>query len=325
MMRGKITRRLGLQMAAVTVLGAGTARAQDRKLLRIVVPFPSGGNADIFSRLVGHRLEEKLGRTVIVESKPGAGTMIGSEFVARAPADGSTMLLTSASLLTLPLAKKGSLKFDVAKDLAPVSLAVLLPLVVLVPNDSPFKSLKDMIAWAKEKPGQLNVGLSGIGSVSHLAWEQLQLLAGFKATIIPYQGGAPIAQALLGKVIPVGVDGIASSASLVKDGQLRVIGTLSSKRPSALPDVPTAAEQGVTGYDIENWQGFLVPGGTPQDTVITLQNAITDALSDPEIRSRSAQLGMEVVAGSAEMFSRTISHGLITLAKVAEAANMKFQ
>src|SRR5262249_50266049 len=176
-----ITRRLGLQMGAATALFGGQAWSQEKKLARIIVPFPSGGNADIFSRLVAQRLEIKLHQTGIVESKPGAGAMIGAEFVARAAPHGLTVLLTGAALLTLPLSKKRSLRFDVVKDLTPVSLAVTLPLVVLCGPETHFKSLSEMIAWAKARPGQLNVGISGIGSVSHLAWERLQLMAGFKA------------------------------------------------------------------------------------------------------------------------------------------------
>ena len=324
MRRLMITRRSSLQLAAATVLLGNSAWAQDKKLLRIIAPFPSGGNADIFARLVAQRLEAKLNQTVIVESKPGAGTMIGTEFVVRSTPDGSTLLLTSASLLTLPLSKKGMLKFDVLKDLAPVSLAVTLPLVVLCGADTPFWTLPDMIAFAKQQPGKLNVGLSGFGSVSHLAWERLQLMAGFKATIIPYAGGGPIAQALLSNVIPVGIDGMASSASLVADGKLRIIASLSEKRPSTLPDVPTAAEQGVTGYAIENWQGFLVPAGTPRATVLTLQNAINEIVAEPEIRARCAQLGMEYVGASADQFASLMSQQLATLAEVAEAANVKF-
>jgi tripartite-type tricarboxylate transporter receptor subunit TctC len=316
---------MGLQLAGAAIVGGRTARAQDRKILRIIAPFPAGGNADIFARLVGQRMEGRLNQTIIVESKPGAGTLIGSEYVARSAPDGATLLLTSASLLVLPLSKKKSLTFDVTRDLAPVSLAVTLPLVVLTSADTPFRTLSDMIAWAKERPGQLNVGISGIGSVSHLAWEQLQLKAGFSATIIPYAGGGPITQALLGKVIPVAVDGMASSASLVADGKLRIIASLSGTRPGTLPDVPTAAEQGVQGYEIDNWQGFLVPAGTPKSTITTLQDAINEAVVDPEIRKRCAQLGMEVVAANAEDFSRIISKGLVTLADVAEKANVKFE
>lgn len=321
----KITRRAGLQLAAAAVLSATGAAAQDRKLLRIIAPFPSGGNADIFARLVAQRLEAKLNQTVIVESKPGAGTMIGTEFVVRSAPDGATLLLTSASLLTLPLSKKGMLKFDVLKDLAPVSMAVTLPLVVLCGADTPFRTLGDMIAFAKQRPGELNVGLSGIGSVSHLAWERLQLMAGFKATIIPYAGGGPIAQALLSNVIPVGIDGMASSASLVADGKLRIIASLSEKRPSTLPDVPTAAEQGVTGYSIENWQGFLVPAGTPAATVQTLQNAINEIVAEPDIRARCAVLGMEHVGASADQFGKMMAQQLATLTEVADAAKVKFE
>ena len=320
-----ITRRLSLQIGAATVLFGGQAWSQEKKLARIIVPFPSGGNADIFARLVAQRLETKLNQTVIVESKPGEGTMIGSEFVARAAPDGLTLLLTSASLLTLPLSKRRSLRFDVVKDLTPVSLAVTLPLVVLCGPEASFKSLSEMIAWAKTKPGQLNVGISGIGSVSHLAWERLQLMAGFKATIIPYAGGGPITQALLGNVIPVAVDGMASSASLVADGKLRIIASLTEKRPSTLPNVPTAAEQGVPGYSIDNWQGFLVPAGTPQPTVLTLQNAINEIAGEPEIRARCAELGMEYVGATSDQFAKLISQELATLAEVAEAANVKFE
>ena len=325
MAANRITRRDGLKLAGAAMLGLGTsARAQERKFLRIIVPFPAGGNADIFARLIGQRLESKLGQPVIIESKPGAGTLIGSEYVARSAPDGSTLLLTSASLLTLPLAKKNSLKFDVVKDLAPVSLAVTLPLMLLTSPSAPFQTLPEMIAWAKARPGQLNVGLSGIGSVSHLAWEQLRLIAGFTATIIPYAGGGPIAQALLSNTIPVAVDGAATSASLVSDGKLRVMASLTAQRLATMPNVPSVTEQGAPGYDIENWQGFFMPGETPKSTVTTLQDAINEAVVIPEIKERCKQLGMEVVAAKADAFSSIISKSLVTLADVASKANVKF-
>ena len=169
MASARVTRRQGLKLAGAAVLGCpALVRAQERRVLRIIAPFPAGGNADVFARLIGQRIESKLNLTVIVESKPGAGTLIGTDYVVRSAPDGLTLLLTSASLLTLPLAKKNSLKCDVVKDLAPVALPVILPLVIYTSPSAPYRTLPEMIAWAKAHPGQLNVGISGIGSVSHL-------------------------------------------------------------------------------------------------------------------------------------------------------------
>jgi tripartite-type tricarboxylate transporter receptor subunit TctC len=326
MASARVTRRQGLKLAGAAVLGRpALVRAQERRVLRIIAPFPAGGNADVFARLIGQRIESKLNLTVIVESKPGAGTLIGTDYVVRSPPDGLTLLLTSASLLTLPLAKKSSLKFDVVKDLAPVALPVTLPLVIYTTPSAPYRTLPEMIAWAKAHPGQLNVGISGIGSVSHLGWEQLRLMGGFPATVIPYAGGGPIAQALLSNVIPVAVDGTATSAALVADGKLRIIASLPGRRPKTLPDIPTVAEQGFAGYDIENWQGILVPGETPKPVIQQLQDAINEAVVFPEVSARCEQLGMEVVAANAESFSRTIAKGLVTLAQIAKEANIKFE
>jgi tripartite-type tricarboxylate transporter receptor subunit TctC len=315
-------------LQAVAALGASSfaaAFAQDNKLMRVIVPFPTGGNGDILARLVGKHLGDRLNRTVIVEAKPGAATMIGSEFVARAAPDGNTLLLTSSSLMTLPLSKKGSLRFAVDKDLVPVTQAVMLPLVLVANNDAPFKTVAEMIAWAKANPSKLNVGVSpGLGGASHLAWERLRLMAGITSIAVPYQGGAPVVQALLGNQVPVMVEGVATSSALVKEGKLRMLAVLSEKRSIAMPSVPTVAEQGVPGYEAENWMGFLAPAGTPRETITLLQNEINAVLALPDVRARILQLGMEPVGTTSDAFARNISTGMITWAKVVQDAGVKF-
>lgn len=315
-------------LQVVAGLGASSfaaAFAQDNKLLRVIIPFPTGGNGDILARLLGKHLGERLNRTVIVEAKPGAATMIGSEFVARASPDGNTLLLTSSSLMTLPLSKKTSLRFAVDKDLVPVTQAVMLPLVLVANNDAPFKTVAEMIAWAKANPDKLNVGVSpGLGGASHLAWERLRLMAGITGIAVPYQGGAPVVQALLGNQVPVMVEGVATSSALVKEGKLRMLAVLSEKRSIAMPNVPTAAEQGVPGYEAENWMGFLAPAGTPREIITLLQNEINAVLALPDVRARILQLGMEPVGTTSDAFARNISAGMITWAKVVQEAGVKF-
>ena len=315
-------------LQVVAALGASSfaaAFAHDNKLRRVIIPFPTGGNGDILARLLGKHLGERLNRTVIVEAKPGAATMIGSEFVARATPDGNTLLLTSSSLMTLPLSKKSSLRFAVDKDLVPVTQAVMLPLVLVANNDAPFKTVTEMIAWAKANPDKLNVGVSpGLGGASHLAWERLRLMAGITGIAVPYQGGAPVVQALLGNQVPVMVEGVATSSALVKEGKLRMLAVLSEKRSIAMPNVPTAAEQGVPGYEAENWMGFLAPAGTPREIITLLQNEINAVLARPDVRARILQLGMEPVGTTSDAFARNISAGMITWAKVVQEAGVKF-
>jgi tripartite-type tricarboxylate transporter receptor subunit TctC len=320
------SRRHLLQVvAALGTSSFAAAFAQDNKLMRVIIPFPTGGNGDILARLLGKHLGERLNRTVIVEAKPGAATMIGSEFVARATPDGNTLLLTSSSLMTLPLSKKSSLRFAVDKDLVPVTQAVMLPLVLVANNDAPFKTVAEMIAWAKANPDKLNVGVSpGLGGASHLAWERLRLMAGITGIAVPYQGGAPVVQALLGNQVPVMVEGVATSSALVKEGKLRMLAVLSEKRSIAMPNVPTAAEQGVPGYEAENWMGFLAPAGTPREIITLLQNEINAVLALPDVRARILQLGMEPVGTTSDAFARNISAGMITWAKVVQEAGVKF-
>lgn len=322
-----LTRRSMLVAAAGVVTGAAMDRAAaaDASTMRIVVPFPSGGNGDILARLIGEHLSSRLGHPLIVDNKPGAGTVIGTEAVVRAKPDGSTLLLTSSSLLTLPLRKNSSLRFAVEKDLLPVTKVVSLPLVLVASKEAPFKTFSEMIAWAKANPDMLTVGISaGLGGASHLAWERLRLMAKITATVIPYVGGAPLVQALLGNQVPLMIDGVATSAALVKDGRLRMLATLAEQRPVSLRDVPTAAEQGLSGYAAENWMGYLAPAGTPPEKVAQLQTEINAILALPEVRARILELGMEPIGTTPEAFGQSIKTGMDTWARIAEQAKISY-
>jgi len=269
--------------------------------MRIVSPYPPGGGTDILGRTIAQKLNEAVKQPVIVENRAGANGTIGAAFVAKAPADGQTMLIVPAGYAANPALYK-SLPYDQSRDLSPVSHLASGPLVLVVHPSLPAKSVKELIALAKSRPGAINVGSAGTGSLPHLSAELFNMTSGAKLTHIPYKGsGAAIIDVLSGQV-PVYFMNILQSLSLIKSGKLRALGVTSPQRSAIAPDLPAIAQAGLPEFDMTNWYGLLVTGGTPRDIMTKLQQEVARILNTPELKERLAGDGMTVVASTPEQF-----------------------
>lgn len=293
----------GAIAAASLIIGSLTAQAQSypNRPIRVIVPTSPGGLLDTVMRPLGEKLAESLGQPVVIDNRPGASTNIGTELVARARADGYTLLGN-----TLPLVINPSLfakvAYDVEKDFMPVSLLVDSPYVVSVHPSLPAKSIKDLIAFSKAKPGGLNYSSGGKGTNLHIAAELLISLTGLTMTHLSYKGGGPALLALVAGESDLSIPSVAAALPQVKAGRIRAIAVTSSKRSSLLADVPTVAESGVPGYAFTSWIGLLAPASTPGAIVLKLNQQIREAMRSPDLSSRFANAGMNVIASSPEEF-----------------------
>jgi tripartite-type tricarboxylate transporter receptor subunit TctC len=284
-----------LLLAACAALGINLACAQaypDRPI-RLIVTYPPGGGADLMARLVAPHMSEVLGQTVIVENKAGASGQIAAGEVARAAPDGYTLMLDALSYAVNPSLYK-KMPYDGMKAFAPVSLLVLFPNVLVVNSSFPVKDVKDLVAQARAKPGSIAFASSGNGSAQHLAGELFREKAGVELVHVPYKGGGPALNDVIGGQVPMYFANAASSVPHVKAGRLRALAVTGAHRSSALPDVPTIAESGLPGYEVYEWNAIFVPAGTPQRIVTQLAHAIDVAMRAPDVRERVAALGGEV-------------------------------
>jgi tripartite-type tricarboxylate transporter receptor subunit TctC len=290
--------------------------------MRIVSPYPPGGGTDILGRTIAQKLNEAVKQPVIVENRAGANGTIGAAFVAKAPADGQTMLIVPAGYAANPALYK-SLPYDQSRDLSPVSHLASGPLVLVVHPSLPAKSVKELIALAKSRPGAINVGSAGTGSLPHLSAELFNMTSGAKLTHIPYKGsGAAIIDVLSGQV-PVYFMNILQSLSLIKSGKLRALGVTSPQRSAIAPDLPAIAQAGLPEFDMTNWYGLLVTGGTPRDIMTKLQQEVARILNTPELKERLAGDGMTVVASTPEQFVQFLARETIKFNRIIEAAGIK--
>jgi tripartite-type tricarboxylate transporter receptor subunit TctC len=308
--------------AHAALIGASDAQTYPGRPMRMVIPNPPGGTLDITARIVGPRMTELSGQSVIVDHRPGADTNIGTEIVSRAPADGYTMLLQSVPFVVNPsLFRK--LPFDVVRDFAPVSLMVAVPFVLVVHNSVPVKSVKELIALAKAQPGKLTYASAGNGSNLHVAAELFNNLAGTKMLHVQYKGGGPALIAVLGGEVSVCYLSIAAAAAHIKAGKLRGIAVTGTQRSAALPDLPTIAEGGVPGYEFATWVGALVPRATPAATVTALNALIVKAVRAPDSTARFAEQGADIIASTPAQFASHISTELARWAKVVKESGIK--
>ena len=293
---------LGLAFA----IPAGVALGQDypTRPIRIVVPFPAGGSNDIIARIVAQKLGEGIGQNVIVENRGGAGGNIGAEAVANSEADGYTLLLTAPPPLTINAALYKSLKFDAATAFAPVALIATVPIVLAVHPSLGVNNVGELIALAKAKPGIINFGSSGNGSTNHLAGELLKSMTGISIVHVPYKGAAPAMNDLIAGQIPMMFDNIPAVLPQVQGKAVNAIAVAGAKRASALPDVPTVAEQGVPGFEASAWFGLVAPAKTPQRVLEQLQAKVEAVLRLPEVQKRFADLGAEPGAISGAAFGK---------------------
>ena len=307
-------------LAGLFMSGASLAQTYPSGPLRLVVPFPPGGGTDIMARAFAQKLSEAWIQPVVVENRGGANGTIGAAAVAKAPPDGHTLLVVPSGFAVNPSIYK--LPFDSLKDLAPVTQLASGPLVLISHNSFPPTTLKQLIAFVKAHPRDINYGSSGNGSPPHLATELLKLMTGISMQHVPYKGAGPAAVALMSGEIPIYFMSALQSVPHVKAKRARALGVTSEKRFAPLPDVPTMAEGGVPGYVYTNWYGLLVQGGTPRPTVDKLQNEAARILHQPELKERLAGEGATVVASSPDQFTAFLRQQIEQAARIVKASGM---
>jgi tripartite-type tricarboxylate transporter receptor subunit TctC len=312
-------------ITCAAVLSVATVNAQPagaeypNKTIKIVVPFTAGSATDIMARVVGERLSASTGQSVVVENRPGAGGTLGSAQVAKSEPDGYTLLVVSTGHVVNPTLYPG-LSYDTVADFAGVSPLAALPSVLVVGVNSPFKSVKELIAAAKAKPDSLNYASAGVGSATHVNAEKFRSVAGIQLTHIPFKGTPEtIVETSAGRVDFMFTPVLASIPS-IRDNRMRALAVSTAKRSSALPDVPTVAEAGVPGFVFDFWIGLLAPAKTPRAVVNKLNAEIAKILAQPEVKERMAKLGAESMPMKPEQFDAYIKEEFITLGAVMKAA-----
>ncbi len=292
------------------------------KPIRLINPFPPGGGATIIGRQIAQELTERLGQSVVFDNRGGAGGIIGMEIAARAAPDGYTLTMATASTVTInPLLSK--VPFDPIKDFAPVSHVSNVPLLLVVHPSVAAKSTKEFIALLKAQPGKLNFASSGKGTISHLAGELFKFNTGVTMVHVPYRGGGPALVDVLGGQVQINFANILSSLPHVKGGRLRGLAVTSAKRSSAIPELPTIAESGLTGYEVVQWNGVLAPARVPAAIVARLNSEIERMLALPEMKSRLTADGADPAGGTPERFAAFIRADIDKWAKVIKAANVQ--
>ncbi|MDM0033216.1 tripartite tricarboxylate transporter substrate binding protein [Variovorax sp. J22P271] len=302
---------LAAGVCALPVLPAlSTAQAQafPTKPISLIIPFPPGGPTDAMARTLAAEIKDALGQPVIVENRAGAGGNIGAEFVARAPADGHTLLFGTSGPLAINSSLYRKINYDPATSFAPVIQIGYLPNILVVNPAVPAKDVRELIAYAKANPGKLSYASSGNGASSHLAGVLFNGIAGTDLQHIPYKGTGPALNDLLGGQVSMSFTDVLTALPYVKAGKLRALGIATAQRSQALPELPTLAEQGVTGYDVSVFFGIVAPAGTPPATVSKLNKAFADALATPKVRQLFASQGLEPAKdGSPQQLGRFIS------------------
>jgi len=304
---------------------AASALAQEAypaRAIRIIVPTAPGGPSDLGSRLIAEELIKRWGKPVVVETRPGAGTIIGSEMVAKATPDGYTLLMSPSTLATNPASYK-KMPYNALRDFAPITQALFVPNLVVIHPSLPAKSLKEFIALAKARPGEILYASAGHGTNPHLTIELLASMAAIRMLHVPYKGALPgIIDLLAGRVALTTSSSMATLVPHVRAGRMRALGVTTAARIPTLPDVPTIAEAGLPGYESVQWAGFLAPAGTPREIIAALNKEVVAILRAPEGRERLAKIGAEVVASSPEEFVAFIKAETVKWAQVAKAAGI---
>ena len=305
-------------------LGGESAFAQSypARPIRMIVAYPPGGGTDIVGRMMGQKLGENLGQTVVVDNRGGATGNIGTEIAARATADGYTLLMGNVAPNAINVSLFKKLPFDPVKDFAPVSLVAVTPNILVVQPSSPVKTVKDLIALAKSKPGTLNFPSAGVGSSSHLAGEMLKSMAGIDMVHVPYKGGGPALVALLSGQVQLMFATLPAAMPHVKSGKLRPVAVTTSHRSQALPELPTIAESGVPGYEAATWYGLLAPAGTPKAIVDRLHAEIVKILAT-DTRQRLAAQGFEPAGTTPAEFAGYIKSEIVKWGKVIKDAGIR--
>jgi len=290
--------------------------------MRFIVPFTAGGGTDLIGRVIAQRLGERFGQQVVVDNRPGAGTVIGSDIVARSTPDGHTLLLTANPHTSNP-ALIAKLPYDTLRDFAPVTMAASAPLLLAVHPSLPARNVRELIELAKAKPGQLSFASSGNGGPQHLAGALFNSMTGISLLHVPYKGGAPATTDLIGGQVPIGFTSLLIVQPHVKAGRLQALAVTSSTRARVMPEVPTIAESGVPGYECITWYGIFVAGATPAATVATLNAAIVGVLKLPDVTDRLTREGSDVVANTPEAFRAFVKTEIEKVHQLVQRAGLK--
>ena len=314
-----------MAFAGLTLAASAPAAAQPfpTKQLRMVVTFPTGGAPDILARTIAEKLDPSWGQTMIVDNKPGAGGNIGAEFVARAPADGHTLVMGTVGTHSINGSLYAKIPYDMVRDFAPVTLIASTPNLLVVNNDIPAKNLQELIALAKAKPGTLTYGSPGIGTSVHVSGELFNSLAGVKTTHVPYKGRQMAIPDLLGGSISMMFDNMPSAIPVVREGKLRAIGVTSAKRSASAPEIPTIAEQGLPGFEATSWFAVFAPAGTPRPVVDRLHAEIVRIFGLPDVQTKMKTLGLDLILGGPDELAKTQAAEIVKWAKVIKDSGAK--
>ena len=318
----KIAARGALLAALIVVAGNAQAQTYPAKAVRVVVPYSAGGPLDDVMRVVGHRLTEMWGQSVVVDNRTGAGGSIGAEFVAKAVPDGYTLLLGNAGPMTINPGLQKKLAYDVARDFAPVSQLTASPMVLVVHPSLPLKTVPDLVRLAKARPGQLVYASAGIGNLQHLAMEEVQARAGIRMNHVPYKGAPPALIDVMSGQIDLMFANIVGVLQHIKSGKVRAVAVSSVKRAAVLPDVPSI-EDTFAGFDATGWTGVFAPAATPKEIVAKLHADITSVLARPDIRERFGEQGAEVIAGTPEQLAAFVRRESALYAKIIQSSGIK--
>lgn len=278
-------------MLAAFVPASAFAQAYPAKPVKLIVGFPPGGGSDALARLIAAALPDKVGQQILVDNRAGANTIVATQFVQSQPPDGYTLLFVSASFAINPSLYK--LTYDIEKDFTPVAIVAIVPLLLIVNNDLPVKTVKELIAMAKSQPGKLTYASFGAGSAAHLAGEMLLGMTGTNMIHVPYKGSAPAVVDVMGGRVTMMLPGIGSAINLAKEGKLRALAVSTAKRASGAPDIPTISESGVPGFDVATWESIQAPAGTPAAAIARLNTAIREVVATPDVRQKMINLGFE--------------------------------
>ena len=314
---------MGIAMLGVAGAESVLAQAYPTKAVRIIVAQAPGAQSDLFARLLGQKLSESLGQSVISDPRPGAGGAIGAELAARAAPDGHTLLMGTNSTHGSNPALYAKLPYDPIKDFAPITLTVGTPYVLTVHPSLPVTTLKELIAFAKSRPGQLNYASAGNGSTHHLCGELLKSMASIDIVHVPYKGGPPATMAVLGGEMSMHFSSVSALHPHIRNGKLKALGVTAPKRSSLLSGVPTVSEAGLPGFEMLSWFGLLAPAATPKAIVSRLNAETLKALGTPDMKSAIAAQGSEVMSGSPEQFADYIRSEIARIGKIAKAAGIK--
>ena len=317
-----------LVMAAIAATGSlhtAHAQAYPAKPVQLIVPFPPGGAVDIVGRLVGKKLGDRLGQPVVIENKAGAGTIVGASFVANAPADGYTLLISSGSTFTANPALNAKLPYDPVKSFDPIGMVARVPLVLLANGEVPVNNLRQLISAVQATPGKYVYGSFGSGTTGHFAAELVWAATGIKLLHVPYRGSAPAMSDLIGGQIPFTIDTVAAALPQLKAGKIKAIAVTGESRATQLPNVPTVAESGFPGFSADSWLAIVGPHGLPAEVKATLQKALAEVAADGETRDKLVASGLQSAWEPANAVAARIDDELPRMRAIAQRANIKAQ